>query len=131
MKKLAVLFTGLASLMLLAMATPTFAADSDNGSDTGKGKGKEGRERTITGEAKCAKCTLKEADKCQTVIEAEGRNGQKVKYYLADNEVAKKFHGEVCKEAKKVTAKGIVKRLDDGKRELTVSEIKVAKDDAK
>jgi hypothetical protein len=118
----------MAGLMLLAVATPTFAAENDKGPDTEKGKGKEARERTITGEAKCAKCMLKETDKCQTVIEAEGRNGQKVKYYLADNEVAKKFHEEVCKEAKKVTAKGTVKRLDDGKRELTVTEIKVAKE---
>jgi hypothetical protein len=120
MKKLALLFTGAAGLMWLAAATPTLAAES--------GQGQGGTERTVTGEAKCAKCALKESDKCQTVIETEGRNGNKVKLYLADNDVAKKFHEEICKEPKKVTAKGTVKRLDDGKREFTVTEIKVVKD---
>jgi Family of unknown function (DUF6370) len=116
MKKASVLFSAVAGLVLLAAATPSFAADS--GSET---------ERTIKGEAKCAKCLLKESDKCQTVIEAKGNNGRTVKYYVTDNEVAKKFHDEVCQEAKKVTAVGTVKRVD-GKRELTLTKIELAKD---
>jgi len=130
MKRLALLLTGIAGLTLLAVATPTRAAENDQGAGT-ENKGKEGREMTITGEAKCAKCALKESDKCQTVIEAEGRNGRTVKYYLVDNDVAKKFHQEVCKEPKKVTAKGTVKRNADGKRELTVQTIELAKSDSK
>jgi RecG-like helicase len=118
MKRLALLLTGIAGVMLLA-ATPSLAAE--------EGHGNEGKEMTIKGEAKCAKCALKEADKCQTVIEAE-HNGHKVKYYLADNEVAKKFHEEVCKEPKKVTAMGTVKSVN-GKHELTVSKIEVAKEE--
>jgi len=112
MKKL--LLTGIASLALLALATPSFAAE---------GKGKE---RTITGEAKCAKCMLKETENCQTVIQAENKNGKMVTYYLADNDIAKGFHENVCHEAKKVTAVGTVKKVD-GKQELTLTKIELVK----
>jgi RecG-like helicase len=111
MKRISFLITGVAGLLLLALATPTFAAD---------------KEKTITGEAKCAKCSMHEAEKCQTVIQAEGKNGKMVNYYLADNEKAKAFHENVCKESKKVTATGTVKKVD-GKNELTVTSIEVVK----
>jgi hypothetical protein len=113
MKKLSMLSAGLAGLVLLALATPSFAADA-------------GKEHTITGKAECAKCALKESDKCQTVIEAEGKNGKMTKIYLADNDVAKSFHENVCKESKKVTATGTIKK-EDGKSVMTVSKIEVAK----
>jgi len=112
MRKNIVLFTSIAGLLLLPLATPSFAAD-------------EGKEVTITGEGKCAKCALKESDKCQNVIEAT-ENGKTVKYYLADNKVSKDFHKEnLCKESKKVTATGTVKEVD-GKKELTASKIELA-----
>jgi len=106
------LLTGLAGVLLLALATPSFAA--------------EGKEVTIKGEAKCAKCSLHEADKCQTVIQSEGKNGKMVTYYLTSNDKAKAFHETVCQAPKKVTATGTVKRVE-GKRELTVSSIEVEK----
>ena len=119
MKKLIV--SGIASLVLLALATPSFAADS--------GKDKE---KTITGQAMCAKCVLKEkdADKCQTVIQVENKNGRKVNYYVMDNDVAKDFHENVCKEAKKVKATGTTKRVE-GKIQFTATKIELVKDDAK
>jgi RecG-like helicase len=123
MKNAKLILTGIAGLVILALATPTFAADEKDA-----GKGKEGRERTITGEGKCAKCALKEGDKCQNVIEVEGKNGKKaVKFYLVDNEMAKDFHKNVCKENKKVTATGTVKKVD-GKNEMTVTKIEVVKE---
>ena len=100
---------------MLAIAYPSFAAES--------GKSKE---RTITGEAKCAKCALKQGDKCQTVIQVENKKGKTVTYYLTENDVSKEFHPKVCKETKKVTATGTVKKVD-GKNEFTVSKIDVAK----
>jgi hypothetical protein len=112
MKKLALLFTGVAALMWFAAATPSYAADA-------------GKELTITGEAKCAKCSLKETDKCQTVIQAQ-KDGKTITYYLADNDVAKNFHENVCKEAKKVTATGTVKKVD-GKNQFTVTKIDLVK----
>lgn len=109
MKKATLLFLTISSLVLLGFATPSFA---------------KSKEVTITGEAKCAKCTLHTADKCQTVIETEGKNGKTVTYYLTDNDKAKAFHDSVCKGPKKVTATGLMKKVD-GKRELAVTEIKI------
>ena len=113
MRKASLLLATVAGLLLLAVATPTFGAQAP-------------KEKTITGEAKCAKCMLKETDKCQTVIQAENKNGKLVNYYVADNEVSKAFHQNVCKEAKKVTATGTVKKVD-GKNEFTASKIKLVK----
>lgn len=111
MKKASLLLTGIAGFLLLALATPTFASE-------------KGKQVTITGEAKCAKCILKESDKCQTVIQTEGKNGKTVTYYLTDTDAAKTFHENVCHEAKKVTVSGRVKKVD-GKRELAATDIKV------
>jgi hypothetical protein len=112
MKRTSFLLAGIAGLLLLAIATPTFAADQP-------------KEKTITGEAKCGKCMLKETDKCQTVIQVENKNGKTVNYYLTANDTSKAFHENVCKEAKKVTATGTVKKVD-GKNEFTVSKIDLA-----
>ena len=113
MKKASMLLTGIAGLVLLTFTTSSFAAD-------------EGKEMTVKGEAKCAKCALHETAKCQTVIQAAGEDGKPVTYYVANNPTAKAFHENVCQEAKKVTATGTVKTVD-GKKELTVAKIEVAK----
>ena len=63
------------------------------------------KERTITGDAKCGKCALKETDKCQNVIQVE-KDGKKTTYYLVQNDVSKKFHDNVCQDTKKATATG-------------------------
>jgi hypothetical protein len=110
MKRNIAVITGLAGLMLLALATPSFADE-------------KGKEVTITGEGKCAKCILKETDKCQNAIQTT-EDGKKVTYYLTDNDTSKNFHEDLCKEAKKVTATGTVKEVD-GKKELTITKIEV------
>lgn len=111
MKKASLLLASITGLLLLAFTTPSYAKEKDV---------------TVTGEAKCAKCTLHQGDKCQTVIQTEGKNGKTVTYYLTDNDASKNFHESVCHGPQKVTASGKVKKVD-GKRELTVSEIKIAK----
>jgi hypothetical protein len=113
MKKASLLFAGVAGLFLLAVATPALAVGTS-------------KEETITGEAKCAKCMLKETDKCQTVIQAEDKAGKTVNYYLAENDKSKAFHHNVCTETKKATATGTVKKVD-GKNVFTVSKIELAK----
>ena len=105
MKKL---FTILASVAALTLATSTVALAAD-------------KEVTLTGEAKCAKCALKEGTKCQTVIETE-KEGKTTKYYVADNDVAKGFHKDVCQGSKKVTATGTVAKVE-GKQEITLTKI--------
>ena len=101
--------SGLAGVAILALATPAF-----------------GEEKTITGEGKCAKCALKETEKCQNVIQA--KEGDKtVTYYLADNDVSKAYHKDnLCKGSKQVTATGEVSEKD-GKKILTASKIEDAK----
>jgi hypothetical protein len=106
MKKLSLL-TALAGLLI---AVPVKAAD---------------KEVTVTGEGKCAKCSLKEAEKCQNVIQAK-EGGKDVTYYLAQNQMSKDFHENLCKKSEKVTATGTVKE-EGGKKVLTVSKIEVAK----
>ena len=115
MKRTIVALTSVA-LFSLAVLTPAIAADKE-------GKGKD---KTITGEGKCAKCALKEGDKCQNVIQAK-EDGKTVTYYLAKNDVSNDFHSNICKETKKVTATGSVKEVD-GKKELTASKIELAKE---
>ena len=83
------------------------------------------KEVKLKGTILCAKCALKETSKCQTVIQAS-EDGKPVTYYLANNKTAKEFHENVCQEPKKVTATGTVKTVD-GKKELTVAKIEVAK----
>src|SRR5438067_11660482 len=95
MKKL--IYSSLTALGMLALLTsPAFAKD---------------KEVTITGEGKCAKCMLKETSDCQNAIEVT--KGKKTTvYYLVQNDVSKAFHHDICKEAKKVTATGTVKKVD-------------------
>jgi hypothetical protein len=80
-------------------------------------------EKTIVGEAVCAKCALKESQKCQNTITTE-EGGKKVVYYLTKN----KFFGPAHKEfgictaqpgsGPKVKATGEVAEKD-GKMTLT------------
>ncbi|MDX1952401.1 MAG: DUF6370 family protein [Verrucomicrobiota bacterium] len=85
------------------------------------------KETTIKGEAQCAKCSLKKADKCSGAIVAN--EGEKeVVYYIVDTETSKKDlpHSEICTAKKKVEAKGTVKEVD-GKKQLTATSIVAAK----
>ncbi len=79
---------------------------------------------TITGEGKCAKCALKETDKCETVIQVE-EGGKTTTYYLAPNKAAKDYHKTVCTTTTKTTATGEVKE-ENGKKTLTATEVKKA-----
>jgi len=78
-------------------------------------------EKTIKGEAACAKCVLKQAKECHVAIQV--KEGDKtLTYYLAENDASKKLEKAVCKDKKKVTATGTVKEAD-GKLEFTASKI--------
>jgi len=94
---------------------------------TGMLKVRADEEKTVTGEGKCAKCALKEADSCQNVVQV--KEGDKtVTYYLVHNDVSKKFHENICKETKKITVTGTLKEVD-GKQQLTPTKIELAKGD--
>ena len=111
MKKFTLPLIALSALLSFALITPARAADKP-----------KGKEITLSGEAKCAMCVLKEGDKCQTVIQTENKKGKKETYYVVDNEVAKGFHENVCKTSKDVTAVGTVKTVK-GKKQLTLTRI--------
>jgi hypothetical protein len=120
MRKNIVLLTGIAGLLMFAIATPTFADDD---------KGKDEKKHTIIGMGKCGKCALKETEKCQNVIQTE-KGGKKTTYYLAKNDVSDKFHSKICQGEKKVKAVGTVKEVGE-KKELTVSKIELVEDEGK
>ena len=107
MKKHIIRSTSLAVLLVAALAIPALAGDD--------------KEVTVTGEGKCAKCALKETDKCQNVIQVK-EGGTTVNYYLTPNAVSKDFHENLCKESKQVMATGKVKEVN-GKKELTPTKI--------
>lgn len=80
-------------------------------------------EVTITGDAVCRKCALKETKKCQNVvIVTEG--GKSVNYYLKTNKFSKDAHSGlgICQASKdapvKVKATGTVKE-EEGEKVLT------------
>ena len=108
MRKLLCWTAEIAVVALVGLATPALA-----------------KEITVTGEGKCGKCALHECDKCQNVIQVTKKH-KTVSYYLVQNDVSKKFHDELCKGPKKVTATGTVKTVD-GKKELTATTIELAK----
>jgi len=83
----------------------------------------EHHEEALKGEALCAKCELKETEKCQTAIRV--KDGEKtVLYYAKDNKVAKDFHQHICTAPAKVIASGEIKEAD-GKKQITLSKIKL------
>src|SRR5829696_8650570 len=74
---------------------------------------------TITGDAVCAKCALKETKSCQNTITTDD-GGKKVTYYRVHDKVSKKAHGGlgICTASKddpiKVKATGEAKE-EEGK----------------
>lgn len=87
-------------------------------------------EVTVTGDAVCAKCALKETKACQNTITVE-KDGKKTVYYLEQNAVSKKAHsglgicGAKTDSPVKVKATGTVKE-EDGKKVLTASKLEAA-----
>ena|SRR2546425_4279816 len=114
MKKSVLLVASVAAFVLAATTMRTFAED---------------KEITITGEGKCAKCALKETEKCQNVLQTK-KDGKEVTYYFVQNDVSKDFHENLCKESKKITATGTVKEVN-GKKEFTAKKIELAKTESK
>ena len=105
MKKLALLSTAILATLSLSL----FAEDLK-----------------ITGDATCAKCTLKTADACQMAITYKNAEGKDETILVENNQVAKDFHPTICKTTEKVNAEGSITEKD-GKKTLTLTKVEQAK----
>lgn len=86
-------------------------------------------EKTISGDATCAKCALKETKACQNVV-AVKEGDKTVNYYMdMTNPVAKANHakGGFCQSDKKVKVTGEVSEKD-GKKFIAPTKIEVVAD---
>jgi hypothetical protein len=88
-------------------------------------------EKTIEGMAQCAKCALKETEKCQDVVVVTDGD-KEIKYYLVMEGEAKEKHGKIFCQAPKdagptVKVTGEVEDKD-GKKTMTASKIEVVED---
>jgi Family of unknown function (DUF6370) len=82
--------------------------------------------KKISGEATCAKCTLKKVDACQMAITYKNADGKEETVLVENNKVAKDFHPTICKTTEKVNAEGTITEKD-GKKLLTLTKIEEAK----
>jgi hypothetical protein len=81
---------------------------------------KKGKQVTLKGSITCAKCDLKEAKKCETVIKVK-EDGKDVVYYF-DAKSHKTHHQKICQEAKEGTVVGKVSEKD-GKKMVTATKV--------
>ena len=76
--------------------------------------------KTLEGTVCCAKCELKKADKCHTVIKV--KEGDKEVVYWFDADSSKKNHKEICTEAKEGKVTGTIGKDGD---KMTIKVTKV------
>jgi len=80
-------------------------------------------DQKIEGEAKCAKCALKVADKCAAVVVVK-KDGKEEVLYAEPDEQGKALHGEICKGAKPATVEGTITEKD-GKKFVKITKFEV------
>jgi hypothetical protein len=86
----------------------------------------ESKEVTLKGEVLCAKCELKEAKKCQTVLVVK-KDGKETTYYFKDKGNKESYHEKVCGGGREeATVTGTVSE-HDGKNWITPSKVEYAK----
>jgi len=84
----------------------------------------EDKATTWSGEGKCAKCALKKTDSCQMALVVK-EGDKEVTHLVAQNDVSKGFHKNICSATAKVKLTGTVKEVD-GKKEIVASKIEKA-----
>ena len=96
--------------ILCLTAVRTLADDTDT------------KEVTLKGTALCAKCELKQTEKCQPALKVT-EDGKDVIYYITMDDKGKALHHEICKESKDgVSVTGVVSEKD-GQKWITASKI--------
>jgi len=81
------------------------------------------KEVTLTGAGQCAKCSLGKTESCQNAVVVK-QDGKETTYLIADNEVSKKFHDELCDAVKQIKVTGVVKD-NKGQKEIVASKIEL------
>jgi hypothetical protein len=80
----------------------------------------------MTGTMVCAKCKLHVASSCQNVLQVQ-QDGNTVNYFLAQNDVSKGFHDNICmNDGEAATVTGTVEEKG-GQEQLTATKIVAAK----
>jgi len=82
------------------------------------------KETTLKGKVTCAKCELKQADKCTTVIVVKEKDKDVV--YLFDADGHKKYHDDICTKGKNGSVTGTVSDKD-GKKTVKVNKVEYDK----
>lgn len=87
---------------------------------------KDAKEVTLTGTLTCAKCDLKKADACATVLSV--KEGDKTTlYYLSDTDATKGLHEKICmKPTHHVSVTGVVSEKD-GKEYIAPTKVDMPK----
>jgi hypothetical protein len=113
----------LGSVLVVSLAASTWAADPKPAK--AEATAPAGKEVTLTGTFGCAKCSFKEAKKCQNVFKVKD-GAKESTYEIADNPVSKEHHEDVCHASggKPATVTGTVAEVG-GKKVLTASAIKL------
>ncbi len=79
-------------------------------------------EVTMSGMMVCGNCKLHQTKECQNVLQVQ-QDGQTVNYFLAQNDVSKDFHDNICKnDGEQATVTGTVEEKD-GQEVMTASKI--------
>jgi hypothetical protein len=108
--KTSILFSIIAAAVLLAVSSQKLTA------------GDAAKEVTLNGNAVCSKCVLKETKECHNVLQVSD-SGKTTSCYLAENDVSKNFHDQICgTSGEKVSVTGTVSEKD-GKQVITASKI--------
>ena len=85
-------------------------------------RAQEGKEVTLKGTITCAKCDLKQTEKCATVIVVKVKD-KDVVYFLDPK--GKNPHKMICTESKKGSVTGTVSEVD-GKKIIKASKVEFA-----
>lgn len=86
----------------------------------------KGKEVTLKGTILCAKCALKETDKCTTAIQVQ-EQGKTVTYYFHDKGQDEEYHEMVCGgDRKEGLVTGTIHE-HDGKKYIAPKKVEYAK----
>jgi hypothetical protein len=89
-------------------------------------RAQEKKEVTLKGQVMCASCELKEAKKCQTVIQVKDGDKQ-LTYYFKDRGAKETYHECVCGGGRQdATVTGVVTEKD-GKKWITPTKVEYVK----